>query len=61
MAIICVTFPEKAVNGETGASEELQTLRDTEQPNGEVAFVDTPTLQDLTFMIEKVQSCALLN
>ncbi|XP_053403768.1 ATP-binding cassette sub-family C member 5-like [Mercenaria mercenaria] len=42
----------KASNGLIG-HEELQTLKDSDHTNGDVAFVDTPTLQDLTFVAEK--------
>ncbi|XP_053403770.1 ATP-binding cassette sub-family C member 5-like isoform X1 [Mercenaria mercenaria] len=42
----------KASNGLKGR-EELQTLKDSDQTNEDVAFVDTPTLQDLTLVAEK--------
>ncbi|XP_060600262.1 ATP-binding cassette sub-family C member 5-like, partial [Ruditapes philippinarum] len=42
----------KASNGMT-VQEELQKLKESEHVNGDVPFVDTPTLQDLTFVAEK--------
>ncbi|XP_060577708.1 ATP-binding cassette sub-family C member 5-like [Ruditapes philippinarum] len=44
----------KTKNGIQGKGhDELQKLKDSEHVNGDVPFVDTPTLQDLTFVAEK--------
>ena len=38
----------------SGVHEEMQKLHDSEEVNGNATFIDTPTLQDISFKVEKV-------
>ena len=59
MVFVLENASKTKVSNGNAEPKELQKLKESEHTNGDVPFVDTPTLQNLTFVAEKVKDCKI--